>query len=80
MTPFAGADATAESHVGLEVGGQPGVYLAVVDKEVGFEIMFETAEVEVGRADRREVVVDNEGLCVKHAGFVEIDLDSRAQA
>ena len=54
MTPFAGADATAESHVGLEVGGQPGVYLAVVDKEVGFEIMFETAEVEVGRADRRD--------------------------
>lgn len=41
------------------------VYLAVVNECIGFEIVLETAEVEVGRTYRTKLVVDDDGFGVE---------------
>ena len=57
----------------------PAVEVAVIDHEAAFEIVFEAPEVEIGRADGRNVVVDDHALGVKHPRVVEIDLDAGFQ-
>ena len=48
--------------------------LAVVEEEVGLEVVFERAEVDVGRAAGAEGVVADEELAVVEAVLIEIHL------
>ena len=47
-----------------------------VDKDVAFEVVFETAEVEVCGAHGGEFVVDDEHFAVEHTGFEEVDFNA----
>lgn len=80
VAPFGESDFAA----GFEVIEEDVAHLAVdipgVDHEVTFEVVFETAEIEVDRAGGDDVVVDNHGLCMQHAGKKEVDFYSCLEA
>ena len=56
------------------------VDLSVINESVGFEIVFEAAEVEVGRADAAKIVVDKHHLAVEHPCVIEIYLYAGGKA
>ena len=80
LVPLAVGQLRAMRHVGEEYLAHTGVDVAVVDEEIALEIVLEAAEIEVCRAGRDEVVVDDHRLGVEHSRVVEIDLDAGLEA
>src|SRR5690606_11403281 len=62
-----------------EVAGQLGRHAGVVEQHAGLEIEAEAAVIEIGAADDRHAVVDQQRLGVQHARAVFVDLDPGRQ-
>ena len=48
----------------------------VVDKHVALKVVFEAAEIKVGRSHAADLVVNHERFGTEHAGIVEEEFDS----
>ena len=72
-------DFAAVLHIGLEDAAHGGGHGAVVDDGVGFEIVFEAAEVDVARTDAAQAVVAHYGLAVQKTGAEEVDAHAGTQ-
>ena len=46
----------------------------LIDKGIDLKIVFEAAEIHVGRSDATELVIDDQHLGMEESRFVEIDL------
>ncbi len=79
MAPFGGKNACALLEIVVERFEHCGVKFPAVKEKVGFKVVVEAAEIEVCGAYADEFVVDEQGLGMKHACFVEIYLYSCTQ-
>ena len=79
VSPVGRVDSRALFHIADKDFSHFFVELAAIDECVAFEVVFETAEVEVGRAGGEKFVVDDDGLGVEHPRFVEVDFYPGAQ-
>ena len=78
-TPLAGGDLSGEADIVVEQRGHVVPELAGADDGGKFQVVFDAAVVEVGRADDGEFVVDADGLGVKDDGLALVDLDAVGQ-
>ena len=77
--PFGGAHGDTLSEVVHEHAAQALGEGAVVDEGVDFKVVFEAAEVEVGRSDAGQFVVREQQFGVEEACAVEVHLHAGAE-